>query len=155
MRLTQDVVGLTYDYPDHYVVDREMVRFYARAIKDVDPVYYDDAAARDLGHDAPLAPLTFTAILGLRAQLAFFEHLGIPIEDEKIVQVEQGLVFVRPIKVGDSLYCRIRLDSLRQSFGADVLTIKSWITNQHGDLVQEDYTVMAGRSEPDEATPSD
>jgi acyl dehydratase len=53
----------------------------------------------------------------------------------------------RPIKAGDTLYCHLRLDSLRQAFGADVLTIRSRITNQHGEIVQEDYTTMAGRSE--------
>ena len=53
---------------------------------------------------------------------------------------------LRPVKAGDKLYCDIRLDSLRQAFGADVLTIRSRITNQHGETVQEDYTTMAGRS---------
>ena len=63
---------------------------------------------------------------------------------------------MRPIHVGDELSCHIRLDSLRRAFGADVLTIRSRITNQHGEVVQEDYTVMAGRSEPqdDESSPS-
>ena len=69
---------------------------------------------------------------------------------EKMVQAEQGLTLLRPIKVGDILTCHIRLDSLRQAFGADVLTIRSWISNQHGDTVQEDYTVMAGHSAPEE-----
>ena len=53
---------------------------------------------------------------------------------------------LRPIKAGDTLRCDIRLDSLRKAFGADVLTIRSRITNQHGETVQEDYTTMAGRS---------
>jgi len=138
---------MTYVYPDYYEVGREKVREYALAVKNSDPAYFDDAAAEALGHDAILAPLTFVSILGLKAQMAFFEHHAIPITEEKLVQAEQGLTMLRPIKAGDKLYCHIRLDSLRRAFGADVLTIRSRITNQHGETVQEDYTTMAGRTE--------
>lgn len=147
MALSPDIVGMEYSYPDHYVVGREKIREYARAVKNDDAAFCDEAAANDLGHESLLAPLTFISIFGLLAQMAFFDHAKIPIRDEKIVQVEQGLKFLTPIKAGDKLFCHIRLDSLRQSFGADVLTIRSRITNQHGETVQEDYTTMAGRSD--------
>jgi acyl dehydratase len=149
MALSPDIVGMTYLYPDHYEVGREKIREYANAVKNEDAAYFDEDAADALGHDAILAPLTFIAIFGLRAQMAFFEQANIPITEEKLVQAEQGLTMFRPIKAGDTLYCHIRLDSLRQAFGADVLTIRSRITNQHGEIVQEDYTTMAGRSETD------
>ncbi|WP_048631565.1 (3R)-hydroxyacyl-ACP dehydratase subunit HadA [Mycolicibacterium aurum] len=149
MALSPDIVGMTYTYPDCFVVGREQIRQYAAAVKNEDDAYFDEEAAAALGHDAIVAPLTFIAIFGLKAQMAFFAHAGIPITEEKVVQSEQGLRFLRPIRAGDTLYCHIRLDSLRQAFGADVLTIRSRITNQHGDTVQEDYTTMAGRSASD------
>ena len=145
--LSPDIVGMTYLHPDYYEVGREKIREYASAVKNEDAAYFDDDAAEALGHDAMLAPLTFISIFGLQAQLAFFEHANIPITEEQIVQAEQGLTIYRPIKAGDKLYCHIRLESLRQAFGADVLTIRSRITNQHGETVQEDYTTMAGRTE--------
>jgi acyl dehydratase len=145
--LSPDIVGKAFRYPDHYEVGRETSREYARAVKNTDAAYFDDEAARALGYDAIVAPLTLMSIFGYRAQLAFFEHLGVPIFDEKIIQSEQSFKFLRPIQAGDMLYCDIVIDSLRQAFGADVLTLRSRITNQHGDTVQEDYTIMAGRSE--------
>jgi hypothetical protein len=147
--LSPDIVGLTYTYPDHFEVGREKIREYASAVKNEDAAYFDDDAAHALGHSAVLAPLTFISIFGLKAQMAFFEHANIPITEEKVLQSEQGLKFLLPIKAGDKLYCHIYLESLRQAFGADVLTIRSRITNQHGETVQEDYTTLAGRSEPD------
>ncbi|PRC41430.1 3-hydroxyacyl-ACP dehydratase [Mycobacterium sp. ITM-2017-0098] len=147
MTLSPDIVGMTYTYPDCYVVGREAIRQYAAAVKNEDAAYFDEDAAAALGHEAILAPLTFIAIFGLKAQMAFFAHANIPITDEELVQAEQGLKLLRPIKAGDTLYCHIRLDSLRRCFGADVLTIRSRITNQHGQTVQEDYTTMAGRSD--------
>ncbi|MCV7229506.1 FAS1-like dehydratase domain-containing protein [Mycolicibacterium komossense] len=155
MALSPDIVGMTYLYPDHYVVGREEVRQYAAAVKNEDAAYTDEDAARALGYDAILAPLTFISIFGLRAQMAFFAHANIPILEEKLIQAEQGLKILLPIKAGDRLYCHIRIDSLRQAFGADVLTLRSRISNQNGQTVQEDYTTMAGRSEPDQDPESD
>lgn len=144
--LSPDIVGMTYRYPEHYVVGREKIREYAEAVKSKDAASFDEDAARTLGYDAILAPLTFISIFGYQAQMAFIAHANIPITDEKIVQAEQGLRIFQPIKAGDKLYCDLCIHSLRQAFGADVLTIKSRITNQKGQTVQEDYTTLARRS---------
>jgi acyl-CoA thioesterase FadM len=84
--------------------------------------------------------------------MAFFEHANIPIEDEQVVQSAQELRFIRPIKAGDKLYLHLRIDSLRQAFGADVLVLGSRITNQDGETVQEGSTTLAGRSAPAEGS---
>jgi hypothetical protein len=149
MALSPDIVGLTYRYPDHYLVGREEVRQYAAAVKNEDAAYVDDDAAHALGHAAILAPLTFVSVFGYKAQMAFFAHANIVITDEKLIQADQGLKILQPIMAGDWLYCDIRIDSLRRAFGADVLTLKSRITNQRGETVQEDYTTLAGRTDPE------
>lgn len=149
MALSPDIVGMTYRYPDHYEVGREKIREYAAAVKNEDAAYFDEAAAHDLGHEAILAPLTFVSTFGYRAQMAFFAHANIPIMDEKMIQAEQGFRLLRPIQAGDKLYCDLVIHELRQAFGADVLVLRSRISNQHGQTVQEDYTTMAGRSEPE------
>ena len=41
-----------------YLVDRETIRDYASAVKNDDAAYFDEDAARALGYDAILAPLT-------------------------------------------------------------------------------------------------
>src|SRR5690242_15832273 len=103
MALSPDIVGLTYEHPDTYVVGREAVRRYAIAVKNAVPAYRDEDAARALGHDAILAPLTFISVFGYHAQMAFFDHAGIAITDERLIQAEQGLRFLAPIKAGDVL----------------------------------------------------
>lgn len=137
---------MTYTHPDHYEVGREKVREYAAAVKNEDGAYFDEGVAGELGHDAILAPLTFTSIFGYQAQMAFFVHSGIPVEGLQVVQSAQGLKFIRPIKAGDKLTLHLCIESLRQAFGADVLVLGSRITNQDGDTVQEGSTTLAGRS---------
>ncbi|WP_414685303.1 (3R)-hydroxyacyl-ACP dehydratase subunit HadA [Mycobacterium sp.] len=138
-----------YRYPDHYVVGREKIREYAVAVKNADPAFFDEKAAAELGYGALLAPLTFISVFGYQAQSAFFENADIDIQDAKIVQVDQELKILQPIKAGDRLYCDVYVHSIRQSFGADIIVTKNIVTNQDGEVVQETYTTLAGRSGED------
>jgi acyl dehydratase len=145
--LSGNIVGMHYRYPDHYEVEREKVREYATAVKNEDSSYFEDAAAEELGYQGLLAPLTFISVFGYRAQTAFFANANIGIQDAQIVQVDQALKFLRPIQVGDKLYCDVYVHSVRQAHGTDIIVTKNIITNQAGEMVQETYTTLAGRSE--------
>ena len=93
------------------------------------------------------APITFVCIVGYPAQVAFFEEVGVGIQDAQIVQVDQELKFLKPIQVGDTLYCDVYGQPVRQAHGTDIIVLKTLISNQEGELVQETYTTLAGRSE--------
>jgi len=136
-----------YRYPDYYAVEREKIREYAAAVHSDDPSYFSEAAAAELGYDALLAPLTFISVFGYKAQFAFFNEADIGINDRQIVQVDQALKFLAPIKAADKLYCDVYVDSVRQAHGTDIIVMKTTISNQDGEMVQETYTTLAGRSE--------
>ncbi|MGP4054824.1 (3R)-hydroxyacyl-ACP dehydratase subunit HadA [Mycobacterium sp. 4D054] len=149
MSFLDGYVGTHFRHPDHYVVGREKIREYATAVKNDDPAFFDEQAAADLGYDALLAPLTFISVFGYQAQSAMFAAAGIGITDAQIVQVDQVLKFVRPIKAGDELFCDVWIDSVRQAHGTDIIVTKNVVSNRNGDVVQESYTTLAGRSEED------
>jgi acyl dehydratase len=144
--LSQSYVGMHFRYPDHYVVGREKIREYAVAVKNDDAAFHDEKAAAELGHDKLPAPLTFISVFGYQAQSAFFANANIGVTDMKIVQVDQVLKYLRPIHAGDKLYCDVYVDSIRESHGADIIVTKNIVTNDKGDVVQETYTTLAGRS---------
>ena len=147
MPLSPEIVGTHYRHPDFYEVGREKVREYAGAIKNGDAAYEDEAAASDLGHHALLAPLTFTSVFGYTAQLAFFEYAGIGITDAQIVQVDQEFKFLQPTTVGDRLYSDVYAHSYRRAHGTDIIVLKTIISNDRGEVVQETYTTLAGRAD--------
>lgn len=147
MPLSGNIVGTHYRYPDHYVVEREKVREYAAAVKNTDPAFFSDEAAAELGYSGVLTPLTFISVFGYTAQSAFFANANIGITDRQIVQVDQVLQFRKPITAGDVLYCDVYIHDIRQAHGTDIIVTKNVITNQDGDVVQETYTTLAGRSE--------
>jgi acyl-CoA thioesterase len=149
MSYLDKLVGLHYRYPDHYEVGREKIREYAGAVKNPDEAFFEEKAADDLGYGAILAPLTFISIFGYTAQLAMFHHNNIAITDAKIVQVDQSLKFMRPVMAGDKLYCDVEVQSVKQAFGTDIIVTKNVVTNEQGEVVQEGYTTLAGRSAAD------
>ena len=149
MSLSPKLVGLHYRHPEHYVVGREKIREYAVAVKNDQPEFQHEDAAAELGHDALLAPLTFISVFGYQAQTAMFAAANIGVSDAKIVQVDQVLKFVRPIRAGDKLYCDVYVDSIRKAHGTDIIVTKNIVSNENGEVVQESYTTLAGRSEED------
>jgi len=147
--LSSNIVGMHFRYPDHYIVGREKIREYAVAVKNDDSWFYDETAAAELGYDGLVAPLTFISVFGYQAQSAFFANANVGIQHAKIVQVDQVLKFLRPIKAGDRLYCDVYVDSVRQAHGTDIIVTKNIVTNEKGDVVQETYTTLAGRASED------
>ena len=144
-----------YRHPDHYQVEREKLREYAIAVKNDDAAFFEEKAAAELGYPGLLAPLTFISVFGYTAQTAFFAYANIAIQDAQIVQVDQVLKFRKPIQAGDKLYCDVYVDSVRQAHGTDIIITKNIITNEAGDVVQESYTTLAGRSSDGEEGFSD
>jgi N-terminal half of MaoC dehydratase len=147
--LTEGIVGMHYRYPDHYVVEREKIREYAVAVQNNDGPFFAEDDAAELGYDGLVAPLTFICVFGYKAQLAFFRDANIAIEEAQIVQVDQVLKFLAPIKAGDKLYCDVYVDSVRRAHSAEIIVTKNIITNENGDILQETYTTLAGRSGED------
>jgi acyl dehydratase len=133
-------------YPDYYEVEREKIREYAVAVQNDDAPFFREDAAAELGYAGLLAPLTFICVFGYKAQSAFFKYANIAVEDAQIVQVDQVLIFAKPIVAGDKLHCDVYVDSVRESHGTQIIVTKNVITNEDGEIVQETYTTLAGRA---------
>jgi acyl dehydratase len=145
VKLSPDLVGLHHRFSDYYEVGREKVREYARAVKSDDPVYRDEAAARKIGYDTLVAPLTFIAVFGFLAQEEFFKALDVELDLSRVLHTDQRIVYHRPVKVGDRLYCDVYVDSIRTMGGSDIIVTRNEITDQDGQVVQTLYTTLVGR----------
>jgi acyl dehydratase len=145
--LSKDLVGTHYRHPDYYLVEREKVREYARAVQNLDPSCLDDSAAAELGYAGVIAPLTFLSVFSYTAQRAMLEANNIGITDKQIVQVDQVVKFHKPVVAGEKLFVDVYIDEVRQAHGTDIIVNKVVVTNQDGESVQETFTTLAGRSD--------
>jgi acyl-CoA thioesterase FadM len=144
MALKIDIRGMVHHYPDYFVVGREQIRQFARAIKADDPATFDENAAAELGHDALVAPLTFVSILAILLQNDFFRTVDVGMETMQIVQVDQKFVYHRPIRAGDKLFGTMYVHSVDERFGADIVVTRNVCTDDNGELVIEAYTTLMG-----------
>ena len=145
MALKTDIRGMVWRYPDYFVVGREQLREFARAIKCDERAYFDEEAAAELGYDAIIAPMTFVSIFAKYVQLDFFRNVDIGMETMQIVQVDQRFVFYKPILAGDKLWARMEIHSVDERFGADIVVTKNICTNDDGEVVIEAYTTLMGQ----------
>ena len=145
MALKTDIRGMVWRYPDYFVVGREQLREFARAIKCDERAYFDEEAAAELGYDAIIAPMTFVSIFAKYVQLDFFRNVDIGMETMQIVQVDQRFVFYKLILAGDKLWARMEIHSVHERFGADIVVTKNTCTNDDGEVVIEAYTTLMGQ----------
>jgi acyl dehydratase len=142
--LKTDIRGMVHHYPDYFVVGREQIRQFAKAIKANDPATFDEKAAAELGHDALVAPLTFVSILAILLQNDFFRTVDVGMETMQIVQVDQKFVYHRPIVAGDKLFGTMYVHSVDERFGADIVVTRNVCTDANGETVLEAYTTLMG-----------
>jgi acyl dehydratase len=145
MALKTDIRGMVWRYPDYFVVGREQLREFARAIKCDHPAYFEEDAAAELGYDAIVAPVTFMSIFAKYVQVDFFRHVDIGMETLLIVQVDQRFVFHKPVFAGDKLWARMDIHSVDERFGADIVVTRNTCTNDDGEVVLEAYTTLMGQ----------
>ena len=144
MAINTDISGMVWEYPDSYVVGREKVREFAKAVKADDPACLDDQAAAELGYDAIVAPPTFLTIFGKLVQADFMRKVDTGYDTLQMVQVDQRFVYHKPILAGDVLHARMEVESVVERFGADIVVTRNTLTNGHGELVMEAYTTVMG-----------
>lgn len=145
MALKTDIRGMVHDYPDYFIVGREKIREYAKAVQSSDGTNFDEEAAAELGHPAIMAPLTFTAVYALLVQQDFFRTVDVGIETMNIVQVDQRFVYHRPIYAGDKLRARLEIHSVDERFGADIVVTRNVCMNDQGEVVLEAFTTLMGQ----------
>lgn len=145
MGLNLDVVGLEHKYSRTFVVGREKIREFAKAIKCECPVSQDLEAAAELGYDRLMAPITFAAVMALLVQKEFFRVQDFGVDTMQIVQTDQRFVFHQPLKEGDELSCWFVVETHKESFGVDIVTSRNVVRNQDGEMVMEAFTTLMGR----------
>ncbi len=102
-----------------YTVDVEKgrLRFFAKAIAQADPVYSDDAAARDAGHPALPVPPTFLFCLEMDAPnpQEMLQMLGVDIR--RILHGEQHFTYHRPVCAGEALSFHSKISDIYEKKG--------------------------------------
>ncbi|OBB61517.1 (R)-hydratase [Mycobacterium sp. 852013-51886_SCH5428379] len=125
-----------------YLVGREKIREYARAVQDYHPAHWDVAAAAELGYADVIAPLTFTSAPGMQCNRRMFE--SIVVGYDTYLQTEEVFEQHRPIVAGDELTIDVELTAVRRTAGRDFITVTNTFTDTDGERVHTLHTTVVG-----------
>lgn len=128
-------------------LERGRLRFFAKAIGETDPVYTDEAAARDAGYtDLPAPPtFLFAAELDSGALFALLERMQVPLA--QVLHAEQDFEYLAPAVAGDTVTVRSHVADLYDKKGGalEFMEIASEARNQHDTIVARLRSVIVVR----------
>ncbi len=147
MAVNPAVEGRSYPPTEPYLVGREKVREFARAVFSADPLSLDPAAAQAAGFADVVAPPTFAVVVQEHtlAQLLADEEAGV--DFSRVVHGDQRFTFSRPIVAGDELTATLTITSVKTLGGNSMVTAESVIRDEADDHVVTAISTLVVRGE--------
>ncbi|MFZ4486457.1 MAG: FAS1-like dehydratase domain-containing protein [Candidatus Nanopelagicales bacterium] len=145
MVLNAEFIGRAYPASAPYLVGREKIREFARAIGEGNPAYFDRDAARALGHPDLIAPPTFATVVAMQTSQAVMFDPELGLDFSRVVHAEQSYAYARPICAGDELIVSTRIENIRMVAGNDMLTTQASIDTIDGEHVVTATSVLVSR----------
>lgn len=129
------VEGRSYPPTAPYLVGREKVREFARAVFATSPLHTDPEAARAAGHPDVVAPPTFPVVVqeATLAQLLADDDAGI--DFSRVVHGDQRFSYTRPVVAGDELTATLTVTSVKSLGGNSMVTAESRMSDAAGEHV--------------------
>lgn len=145
--MNPELVGRVFPPTAPYLVGREKVREFARAVFADAPQHSDPAAARALGYPDVVAPPTFAMVV---QDLTLQQLLGDPdsgIVLSRLVHAEQRFRYSRPIVAGDELTATLSVTGIRTLGGNAMITSEAEIVDATGaHVVTTTSVLLAGEA---------
>lgn len=135
MPVNPDLVGRTLPPTAPYLVGREKIREFSRAVFADAEQHTDPAVARGLGYDDVVAPPTFAIVVQDATLQQLLAEPGSGIELSRVLHAEQRFSYVRPIVAGDELTGQLTVTGLRRVGGNAMVTSETTITDGDGGAV--------------------
>ena len=135
MSVNPQLVGRVFAPTEPYLVGREKVREFSRAVFAASPLSLDVAAARAAGYSDLVAPPTFAVVV---QELTLHQLLSEPdagIDFSRVVHGDQRFTFTRPIVAGDELTATLTVASIKSLGGHSMVTAESSIVGADGGHV--------------------
>ena len=135
MPVNPELQGRVFAPADPYLVGREKVREFSRAVFATNPINHDPAAAKAAGYSDIVAPPTFAVVVqeSTLAQLLAEPDAGI--DFSRVVHGEQRFSYSRPIVAGDELTATLAVTSIKTLGGNAMVTAESSIVDATGSHV--------------------
>lgn len=147
MALDQANIGKTFPASSTYVVGREKIREFARAVGETAAVSNDLEAAKAAGFADLVAPVTFPIVITLEMMGAQVTSPEVGVDWSRVVHGDQRFAFVQPLIAGMELSSTTEIEDIKSMAGNDIITLRGDLRTLAGDLVCQVWTSLVVRGE--------
>lgn len=149
MAVNPELQGRVFPPTAPYLVGREKIREFSRAVLSTNPINLDVDAARAAGHADLVAPPTFPVVVqeATLAQLLAEPDAGI--DFSRVVHGEQRFTYTRAIVAGDELTATLTVSSVKSLGGHNMVTAESDIVDANGKHVVTAISTLVVRGDED------
>nr|WP_155842319.1 MaoC family dehydratase N-terminal domain-containing protein [Agromyces luteolus] len=130
-----------------YLVGREKVREFARAVFATNPINVDVDAARAAGHADIVAPPTFAVVVQEHTLAQLLAEPDAGIDFTRVVHGDQRFTSTRPIVAGDELTATLTVSSVKTLGAHSMVTAESVITDAGGAHVVTAISTLVVRGD--------
>ena len=130
-----------------YLVGREKVREFARAVFASSPLNFDVAAAAAAGYSDLVAPPTFPVVVQETTLAQLLAEPDAGIDFSRVVHGEQRFSYTRPIVAGDELTATLAVTSVKSLGGNSMVTAESTIVDARGSHVVTAISTLVVRGD--------
>ena len=127
--MNPELQGRVFAPTEPYLVGREKVREFARAVFATNPIHLDLDAARAAGHADIVAPPTFAVVVQERTLAQLLAEPDAGIDFTRVVHGDQRFTSSRPIVAGDELTATLTVSSVKTLGAHSMVTAESVITD--------------------------
>ena len=145
--MNPELQGRTFPPVAPYLVGREKVREFARAVFATSPLSTDPGAARAAGYADVVAPPTFAVVVQEHTLAQLLAEPDAGIDFSRVVHGEQRFESSRPIVAGDELTATLTVASVKVLGGNAMVTARSEIVDGAGEHVVTATSTLVIRGE--------
>ena len=130
-----------------YLVGREKVREFARAVLATAALHHDPEAARAAGFADVVAPPTFPIVVAEATLQQLLAEPDAGIDFSRVVHGDQRFSYSRPIVAGDELTAKLRVTSIKTLGGNSMITSETSMVDADGAHVVTSVSTLVVRGE--------
>jgi acyl dehydratase len=130
-----------------YLVGREKVREFSRAVFASNPINHDPEAARAAGYADVVAPPTFAVVVQEATLAQLLADPEADIDFSRVVHGDQRFSFSRPIVAGDELTATLTVTSVKSLGGHSMVTSESSVVDAAGAHVVTAISTLVVRGD--------
>lgn len=130
-----------------YLVGREKVREFSRAVFATNPINHDVEAAQAAGYSDVVAPPTFPVVVQEATLAQLLNEPDAGIDFTRVVHGDQRFTYTRPVVAGDELTATLTVTNVKTLGGNSMVTAESNVTDASGAHVVTAVSTLVVRGD--------